>query len=55
MFDPADNRITPSDRGRAYEILGFVGPERRSESPRLSWRLWSALSFEESRNWTDTL
>jgi hypothetical protein len=25
MFGPADNRITPEDRARAYEILGFSG------------------------------
>ena len=27
LFGPADNRITPADRARTYEILGFRGGE----------------------------
>jgi hypothetical protein len=33
MFGPADNRISPADRSRVYEILGFIGPERAGAVP----------------------
>jgi hypothetical protein len=33
VFGPPDNRITPADRARAYEILGFVWPEGKRSAP----------------------
>lgn len=33
MFGPVDNRITPADRSRVYEILGFGPPEGRRSTP----------------------
>lgn len=33
MFGPADNRITPADRSRTYEILGFGLSEGRRSIP----------------------
>lgn len=34
MFGPADNRITPDDRARAYEILGFGGHAISHSAPK---------------------
>jgi hypothetical protein len=33
MFGPADNRITPDDRARVYEILGFGGHASARSAP----------------------
>jgi hypothetical protein len=33
MFGPADNRITPADRARAYEALGFARPDGDNSRP----------------------